>query len=86
MVTLVSQISNYFEQFNSTLASHMPSTSHDHLSVDRQSPMLYYVFDFEVNSDRAGTLYDLRTFMIKNWHRSIFYAFIYLCFIYGKIR
>lgn len=81
MVTLVSHISDYFEQFNSSLAADVKSTSPG-LFEDKH-PFSYYVFDFERYSDKIGTLYDLRTFMIERWHISFFYATAYLLLIYG---
>jgi len=84
MVTLVSQISNYFEQFNSSLTNDWKSTSRG-LFGDK-NPLSYYVFDFERYSDKIGTLYDLRTFMIERWHNSFFYAIAYLLLIYGRLN
>ncbi len=81
MVTLVSQISNYFEQFNSSLTNDFKSTSRD--LFRNRNPISYYVFDFERYSDKIGTLNDLRTFMIQRWHNSFFYAIAYLLVIYG---
>ncbi|CAF2187322.1 unnamed protein product [Rotaria magnacalcarata] len=81
MVTLVSHISNYFEQFNSSLTNDLLSTTHG-LSSDT-TPISYYVFDFERYSDRIGTLHDLRKFMIQRWHNSFFYAITYLLLIYA---
>jgi hypothetical protein len=84
MVTLVSHISDYFEQFNSSLTNDSKSTVHD-LPSDK-NPLSYYVFDFERYSDKMGTLHDLRTFMIQRWHNSFFYATAYLLLIYGKLQ
>ena len=81
MVTLVSQISNYFEEFNSSLTNDLNAKSPG-VFGDR-SPFSYYVFDFERYSDKIGTLNDLRTFMIQRWHNSFFYAIVYLMLIYG---
>ncbi|CAF4656758.1 unnamed protein product [Rotaria sp. Silwood1] len=81
MVTLVSHISNYFEQFNSSLANDLKSTTHD-LSSDK-IPFSYYVFDFERYSDKISALHDLRLFMIERWHNSFFYAIAYLLLIYA---
>ncbi|CAF1111411.1 unnamed protein product [Adineta steineri] len=81
MVTLASHISDYFEQFNSSLTNDFKSTAHD-LSSDKNLS-LYYVFDFERYSDKIGTLNDLRTFMIQRWHNSFFYAIAYLLLIYA---
>ena len=76
MVTLVSQISDYFEQFNSSF-----TTPDLNSAVSNSNPHSYFIFDFERYSDRIGTLHDLRTFMIERWQNSFFYAFAYLCFI-----
>jgi hypothetical protein len=84
MATLASQISDYFEQFNSSLTNNLePTSSNFSASLDR-IPLTYYVFDFERYSDKMGTLYDLRTFMIQHWHNSCFYALAYLFLIYSK--
>jgi hypothetical protein len=84
MVTLVSHISNYFEEFNSSLTNDFKSKSFG-LSSDKNI-LSHYVFDFERYSDKIGTLYDLRTFMIQRWHNSFFYAIAYLLLIYGKVK
>ena len=84
MVTLVSQISDYFEQFNSSLTDDSNPRSYG-LFGDR-SLLSYYVFDFERYSDKIGTLNDLRTFMIQRWHNSFFYAMVYLMLIYGSFN
>lgn len=84
MVTLILQISNYFEKFNSSLTYDLKSTTPD-LSADT-TPLSYYVFDFERYSDKIRALNDLRTFMIERWHNSFFYAIAYLLLIYGKLR
>ena len=85
MVTLVSQISNYFEQLNGSLATPLPSTaSHGLSSTDSSIPLSFYIFDFERNTDQIGTLNSLRAFMIQRWHNSFFYALAYLCFIYSE--
>lgn len=84
MVTLVSHISDYFEQFNSSLTNDLLSTTQG-FSRDTK-PFSYYVFDFERYSDKIGTLNDLRKFMIERWHNSFFYATAYLLLIYGKIK
>lgn len=81
MVTLMSHISDYFEQFNSSLAADYPPIG---LESSQPSPWSYYVFDFERYSDQIPTLHELRRFMIDHWHRSFFYALAYLCLIYGK--
>lgn len=81
MVTLVSQISNYFEQFNSSLTDDLNTRTHG--LFGNRSLFSYYVFDFERYSDKIGTLNDLRTFMIQRWHNSFFYAIAYLMLIYG---
>ena len=90
MVTLVSHISDYFEQFNSSLTAELKSTgpsaelpASPPLSADK-IPLSFYVFDFERSSDQMGTLHDLRAFMIQRWHYSCFYALVYLLIIYGK--
>ena len=82
MVTLASHISDYFEQFNSSLTNDFNSNTNG-LSTDKNL-RIYYVFDFERYSDKIGTLSDLRTFMIERWHNSFFYAIAYLLLIYGK--
>ena len=79
MVTIVSHISNYFEEFNSSLTE----TFHRSSQSDDVSPA-FYVFDFERYSDQVATLRDLRTFMIQRWHNSFFYALAYLFLIYSK--
>lgn len=86
MVTLVSQISDYFEHFNSSISSSIDTSSH-RISNDNVSiPFTYYVFDFERFDDEIGTFQQLRRFMIERWHNSFFYALAYLCFIYtGQI-
>lgn len=82
MVTLVSHISDYFEQFNSSLNNDLKATPSPDL-FEVKNPVSYYVFDFERYSDQIGALYDLRTFMIERWHNSFFYAIAYLLLIYG---
>ncbi len=84
MVTLVSQISDYFEQFNSSLTEDFKATTRG-LFGDK-NPLSYYVFDFERYSDKMGALHDLRTFMIQRWHNSFFYAIAYLLVIYGSLK
>ena len=84
MVTLVSQISDYFEEFNSSLTDDLKSTSYGPSA--EKTILSYYVFDFERYSDKIGTLHDLRTFMIQRWHNSFFYAIAYLLVIYGKSK
>jgi len=87
MVTIVSQISDYFEQFNSSLSGEIKSMSRteDDSSMNFISLSLY-AFDFERFSDKVDTLRDLRTFMIERWHNSFFYALAYLFLIYtGQI-
>ena len=84
MVTLVAQISNYFEQFNGSLTGDLKPTSRG-LFGDK-NPFSYYVFDFERYSDKIGTFYDLRTFMIQHWYNSFFYAIAYLLLIYGTLN
>ncbi|CAF1355234.1 unnamed protein product [Adineta ricciae] len=81
MVTLASHISDYFEQFNSSLTNDFNSNTNG-LSTDNNL-RTYYVFDFERYSDKIGTLSDLRTFMIQRWHNSFFYAIAYLLLIYA---
>jgi hypothetical protein len=79
MVTIVTHISNYFEQFNSSLTTDFHSTSqlHDVSSADK-IPLSFYVFDFERYTDQIATLRDLRSFMIQRWHN---------CFIiYSKLK
>ncbi|CAF3244295.1 unnamed protein product [Rotaria socialis] len=84
MVTIMSHISDYFEQFNSSLtaASQSTSQSHDVSASNNKIPLTFYVFDFERYSDEVATLRDLRTFMIQRWHNSFFYALAYLFLIY----
>jgi hypothetical protein len=84
MVTIVSHISNYFEEFNSSLTNDLKSTSYDQSSD--KNLLSYYVFDFERYSDKIGTLHGLRTFMIQRWYNSFFYAIVYLLLIYGKLN
>ena len=84
MVTLVSQISDYFEQFNTSITEDLKVTTRG-LFGDK-SPLSYYVFDFERYSDKIGTLNDLRMFMIQRWHNSFFYAIAYLLLIYGLLK
>ena len=84
MVNLVSRISNYFDQFNSSLSEDLNARSHG-LFGDR-SPFSYHVFDFERYSDKIGTINDIRTFMIQHWHNSFFYAIAYLTLIYGSFN
>ena len=79
MVTIVSHISDYFEQFNSSLTG----TFKDSSQPNDVSP-LFYIFDFERYSDQMATLRDLRTYMIQRWHNSFFYAIAYLFLIYSK--
>ena len=92
MVTLVSHISDYFEQFNSSLTADLKSTgSSAHVPTSsplpaEKIPLSFYVFDFERASDQMGTLHDLRTFMIQHWHYSCLYALAYLLIIYSKRR
>jgi hypothetical protein len=88
MVTIVSHISDYFEQFNSSLTASVPSTSrtHDVPSSMDKIPLSFYVFDFERYTDQVSTLHDLRTFMIQRWHNSFFYALAYLFLIYSKLN
>ncbi len=88
MVTILSHISNYFEQFNSSLtdAFQSSSQSHDVLSSTNKIPLSFYVFDFERYTDQMATLRDLRTFMIQRWHNSFFYALAYLFLIYSKLK
>jgi len=88
MVTIVSHISNYFEQFNSSLtaAIHSSSQSHDVSSSKNNIPLSFYVFDFERYTDQMATLRDLRAFMIQRWHNSFFYALAYLFLIYSKLK
>jgi len=76
MNTIISHISNYFEQFNSSVTSSLRSTDKTSLS--------YYVFDFEQYSDQMATLRDLKNFMIQRWHNSFFYALAYLFLIYSN--
>lgn len=87
MVTIVSHISDYFEQFNSSITADLHSTapSADMTTVEKV-PLPFYVFDFERYSDQMGTLHDLRTFMIQRWHNSFFYALAYLLLIYSKLE
>ncbi|CAF0971115.1 unnamed protein product [Adineta steineri] len=88
MVTIVSHISNYFEQFNSSLTATFETSSHSHnvLSSTDKLPLSFYVFDFERYTDQMETLRDLRTYMIQRWHNSFFYALAYLFLIYtGQI-
>lgn len=88
MVTIVSHISDYFEQFNSSLTAGGPQAknqSSDISASNHKIPLTFYVFDFERYSDEVGTLRDLRMYMIRNWHNSFFYAFAYLFLIYGKL-
>lgn len=86
MVTIVSQISNYFEQFNSSLTAAFESSgqSQDVSSATDKLPWSFFVFDFERYTDQMATLRDLRTFMIQRWHNSFFYALAYLFIIYSK--
>jgi hypothetical protein len=88
MVTIVSQISDYFEQFNSSLTATFKSSSESQgISPSTNSiPLSFYVFDFERYTDQMETLRDLRTFMIQRWHNSFFYALAYLFLIYSKFR
>ena len=87
MVTIVSHISDYFEQFNSSITAGFQSAapSADMTSVEKV-PLPFYVFDFERYSDQMGTLHDLRTFMIQRWHSSFFYALAYLFLIYSELK
>jgi elongation of very long chain fatty acids protein 6 len=88
MVTIMSHISDYFEQFNSSLtaATQSSTSSHDVSSSIHKIPLTFYVFDFERYSDQMGTFRDLRTYMIQRWHNSFFYALAYLFLIYtGQI-
>ena len=82
MVTIVSHISDYFEQFNSSI--HSSAQSVDVPSSMDTMPLSFYVFDFERYSDQMATLHDLRTFMVQRWHNSFFYALAYLFLIYSK--
>ena len=84
MITLVSQISNYFEQFNNSLSADLNARSH--VVFGDRSSFPYYVFDFERYGDKIGALHDLRTFMIQRWHNSFFYAIAYLMLIYGSFN
>jgi hypothetical protein len=89
MVTIVSHISDYFEQFNSSLTAAFQSSSspsHDILPSTDKIPLSFYVFDFERYTDQMETLRDLRTFMIQRWHNSFFYALAYLFIIYSKLK
>lgn len=82
MVAIVSHISDYFEQFNSSLTAAFQSASKSH-DVS-PSVLSFYVFDFERYTDQMATLRDLRSFMIQRWHNSFFYALAYLFLIYSK--
>jgi hypothetical protein len=85
MVTIVSQISDYFEQFNSSITANPKLTSPSaDVSSSEKNPLAFYVFDFERYSDQTGALHDLRIFMIQRWHNSFFYALAYLFLIYSK--
>lgn len=84
MTTIVSHISDYFEQFNSSI--HSSVHSHDVPSSMDTMPLSFYVFDFERYTDQMDTLRDLRTFMIQRWHNSFFYALAYLFLIYSKSK
>ena len=88
MVTIVSHISDYFEQFNSSLTAdfHSSSPSHDISSSNSRIPLTLYMFDFERHSDQVATLRDLRTFMVQRWHNSFFYALAYLFLIYSEFQ
>jgi hypothetical protein len=83
----VSHISDYFEQFNSSLTAAFQSSSQSHdVSPSANSiPLSFYVFDFERYADQMETLRDLRTFMVQRWHNSFFYALAYLFLIYSKL-
>jgi len=74
MVTIVSHISDYFDQFNSSLTAAIQSSTqtHDVPSSMDKVPLLFYAFDFERYTDQMETLRDLRTFMIQRWHNSFF--------------
>ena len=86
MVTIVSHISDYFEQFNSSVTAGVQTLHHSHdvSSSIHKIPLSFYVFDFERYTDQMETLRDLRTFMIQRWHNSFFYALAYLFIIYSK--
>ncbi len=86
MVSIVSHISNYFEQFNSSLTAAFQSSSQSHDISSAKTPLSFYVFDFERYTDQMATLRDLRTFMIQRWHNSFFYALAYLFLIYSKLK
>lgn len=89
MVTIVSQISNYFEQFNSSLTAAFQTSEQSHdmsSSSSDKLPWSFYVFDFERYSDQMATLHDLRIFMVQRWHNSFFYALAYLFLIYSKFN
>ena len=86
MFTIVSQISDYFEQFNSSITADLKSISPSAAPISNEkTPLQFYTFDFERHFDQGGTFHDLRVFMIQRWHNSFFYALAYLFLIYSKL-
>lgn len=85
MAAIITHISDYFEQFNSSLTSDFQASPQYHTdSIINKIPFTFYVFDFERYGDQAGIFRDLRVYMMQRWHSCFYFAFAYLILIYSK--